>query len=225
MAKAQANRNSTLHPVAMRPPLSYIEDKAYAAQHNDPASVRAFTDEIFARTVLNGAAPSLSDRLYRNEVAFRGGQHAGVSEDDLVTAVNARVSLFGLPKYMRTTRGQAHIAREDLREHVRHYANNDTRQRSPAAVLSPAEAVLVSADLAFQKVINPRYQVEPEQFEEDVANRRAQAKAHTLVPPKSGLEVRTLSAGYASTKQQLADESSEVVSNAHSFLDAIGFQR
>src|SRR5262249_29503479 len=156
----------------MKHPLSYIEEKAIAAASDDPQAVRAFTNEIIARTMLAQSAPSIADRLFRNEMAFRARQHPGILEQDIVDSINRNVSLWKLPSFMRTNRAQLQAYRRESRGFVRHYARADEKPTEQADTLSPAEAAFVTTMLVFQKLVNPQYQVDPEQWEKDAAARR-----------------------------------------------------
>src|SRR5713101_1513329 len=122
----------------LRHPLSYVEDKARAAVTGQPIAVRAYTDEIFARSLLAPAASSLKERVFKNELAFRTGGHVGILEQDIVTTVNNHVEQLKAPLFLRLSIGQLQIARQNLLKHVP--ANSDPAKGSPTQVLSPAEA-------------------------------------------------------------------------------------
>jgi hypothetical protein len=145
-------------------PLSSVEEKAVAAKNNAPETVRAFTDEVFERSLFAGAAPSIKDRLFVNEHSFRHHQGNAIAERDIAAAFNNRVGALGLPAFMSVGVGQISANRNFTRMYVRSYAGSDGGRGEPPVGLSPAEAVVVTASLVMQKVSNSHYQVEPAEW-------------------------------------------------------------
>jgi hypothetical protein len=218
--------------------LEHIEAKARLASADEPSSVRALTEEIVARSPFGSAPESLRGRLYRAEMSFRRGAQAVVLERDLATAINQEVARSradapdAVPDYMRTTEGQVRRVRTFLRRYVPHIVK--TADGAPQAVriasgLSPAEAVFVSIGLIHQKLVNPEYQVPPEEWEHSVeARERAVASAGWSV--STPVEPPRLSIGSRPAQRHpihidLRDESHEIVRRAHTFLDGLGFER
>jgi hypothetical protein len=200
-----------------------LQRAARAASTNEPEAVRRFTEELVRSSPLTStAAPSLRDRVYNTELAFRRGAHRGISEGDLIAAANAEVQTLGLPSYARVTRGQLKLVREDLQYTTRGFGG----RRPDDDVMSPAEALYVASDLAVQKLANPEYQIEPEEWERTSRARRGLLvadihKSRSMKPPKVSVTLNPP----RHVHLDLADESSVSVAKAHAMLDRLGFAR
>jgi len=213
----------------LMPGYAQVELKARTAYGNEPQAVRAFIDEVFERSILAKSALSIKDRVFRNELALRNGHRGWVSADDLVNAVNENVRRFNLPTHMRLTKRQLQMAREDLRFYVRHFAFGNPLRGDVSEGLSPAETVFVGLDLALQKLANPEYQVEPEEWERRTAERRARAKSARPLnkgqqPVKVSVKLVRITEPMVSLPD-FSDESSVAVYEMHAFLDRLGFER
>ncbi len=209
---------------ALPPSDQSLQRAARSASTNEPDAVRQFTNELLRSSpITSSAAASLADRVYKTELAFRSGAHPGIFDDDVIAATNDEVRRFGLPSHDRVTKGQFQLVREDLEYFTRGFASH----RSHAEVMSPAEALYIVSDLAVQKIANPEYQVEPEQWEHDSRARRGLLtasvhKVHSMKPLKVSVSVNQQP---ANVQLDLSNESSVTVREAHAILDRLGFQR
>jgi hypothetical protein len=212
---------------AMRHPDGVIDVKAIAAANNNSTAVRGFTDQLVDRSLLAGGAPTIYQRVFDTEIAFRHNQHRGVSEQDAVDAINHYVSLLQLPEYMSTTHQQFHSFRKESRLFVRHYAGTDARDSSNAmGVMSPAEALYVINGLMTQKLYNPQYQVPPAQWDNEANQRAAQAQSEHAPPPRARLgKIRPEVQQLLSFVPMVRDASGPAVEGVHQFLDTLGFVR
>jgi hypothetical protein len=220
-----------------RTALNFLEEKARAARSDNPQAVRAYIDEIFDRSLFSGAAESIRDRVYRNELAYRKGTLGAIAETTFVGGLNDQVRTMNSPTfspqaYMRTTEGQVRLFRESLRFFVpnlgmMHGEAPVTTHATPQ--MSPAEVALISVQLTQQKLLTPEYQVEPEEWERNALARRAQADQHSQKSTAPTLVATTASeflvSGHASLNQSLKDESGTLVAKVHDFMDKLGFQR
>ena len=68
-----------------------IMTRSIAARDNSPVAVQAFVDEIFVQTGFGGAAESLTKRLAKQELAYRGGKAQSIDVDTFVEALNKTV--------------------------------------------------------------------------------------------------------------------------------------
>jgi len=223
-----------------RPKLSLegIELRANLASVNDPESVRALTDEILARSPVASAPESLKDRLHRAELAFRRGAQAPVSEADLASRLNEEVdhsmptAKVRIPSYMRTSEDQIRTVRTFVRRFVPDLVKTSDGAPEPMGKtkgMSPAEMAFVTISLIHQKLINPEYQVSPEEWEQQSAARRQAAEsAHwtisTPVPaPTLTAHVRRASGLWVSL--DLGEEGGASMHRVHAFLDALGIEQ
>ncbi len=221
--------------------LLYIEDAAKVARADDPQSVRAFTDEIFSRSFCAQMAPSVKERIFRNELRYRHGEQPPVSQRDLVGALNEQVTAMagaaasGQTAHLRTTDGQMQLFRSGLRRYVPHLLPTEGRPLSTnvSTDMSPAEVIFIATQLFQQKLHNPDYRVAPEEWERAARARVAhlQSKPGDLKPqsPRLGEPVVASPDEAALNLNEvgaaLSDESSAAVDRIHAFLDRIGFQR
>jgi hypothetical protein len=219
-------------------PMASVDEKALAATGDDPAAVRAFTDEIFETSLLAGAAESLKERVARSEIAFRQGGHAGVSEEALVKVANEHVKAANGAEHMYVSAKQLHMQRQLERLRIHHFADGPASKGKSANKLtedmSPAEALLVSTHLALQKFTNPEYQVPPEQWERATRARWNWARKHPMgganaqgaPQPRLTFGVSAASSEMVrATQQALADEASAATAKAHAVLDTLGLPR
>jgi hypothetical protein len=94
--------------------------------------------------------------------------------------------------------------------------------------MSPAEAAYIAMSLGMLKLVIPDYQAPPEQWERQVNEREAKANREKVEPGAYliAYEQRPeLGAMRQVIRQDAANESSELVHGAHTFLDVLGFQR
>jgi hypothetical protein len=224
------------HPTARQPefvdPWQVVAQKAKAAYgSDDPAAVGEFVDEIFRQSLFHGMAASVKARIARAEVAFRRSAHIGLRQKDLIAAVDQAVTLLGLPDYVRVTPEQLRVFRKKLRIDVRHFAREDPPTAQSRPDMSPAELAMILCDLGTQKLANPDYQVDPDEWAKATearinalkeALKRRQPIDHTAV-------TATVKVKPTAYKLRLPDdlgfEEGPSVLAIHQFLDRIGLER
>lgn len=82
----------------------------------------------------------------------------------MIAAVDQAVTLLGLPDYIRVTPEQLRVFRKKLRIDVRPCAREDPLTAQPRPDLSPAELAMILCDLGTQKLANPDYQPDPDEW-------------------------------------------------------------
>lgn len=216
-------------------PLDKLKEKAKQAKDGTPASLRAFTDEVFTMTVPGDVAPSLKERLFKCEDAFRRGKHGAIHEDDFVRTVNDSVAMFAGPNYAKTSKGQIRKLRKLTKQRVPDLgvpsaASDAATEDEPSDDMSPVEAAHTAINLGMLKLLVPDYQVPPEQWEREVKAREEKVKREK-VKVKSGAYLTAhkqhgeSAAIRHAIRRDAGNESSELVRGAHTFLDMLGFQR
>jgi hypothetical protein len=148
-----------------------INEKAKLARSGDAVATDELVTEIFRAT---GAAPYLAgltgstikDRIKRAEIRYRQGQHAGISEANVVSAVNALAQKLGTPEYSKTVQSEVRRLRvKSLPVFPELIGKNRTANLNPMTgdklpvEMSPAEAAFVFGSLLYQKMTNPDYQL------------------------------------------------------------------
>jgi hypothetical protein len=210
--------------------MAVLEAKAKAAKSGDLSATGAFVDEIFAQSLAPTAAESIRRRISQTEHAFQHGAHQGVSEKAFVQAVNACVALFDGPNYARTSGAQLHEFRRLLGGMMPSVGTLSTS----STTMSPAEALFVASQLATQKIFNPEYQIDPNDWATGVARRRAALKNGDLpepVPNTNGpaLRVERTTSEQAGIlrglRDDLSSENTAITGAAHAFLDQLGFAK
>lgn len=231
------SRSSPAAAEKPRFPLDKLNEKAKKAKDGTPTSLRAFTDEVFAATVPADVAPSLKERLFKCEDAFRKGTHGAIREDDFVRTVNDNVTLFAGPDFAKTSKGQVRKLRKLTKQRVADLAipqadvAAETPEEEPSELMSPAEAAYFAMNLGMLKLVVPDYQVPPEEWEREVETREAKAKQEKEKKAKVGSYLIAhnqrpeLAAIRHAIRRDAGNEFSELVRGAHTFLDMLGFQR
>ncbi len=173
-------------------PGKLIDQKASKLRAEDESSVRALADEIFNYPHAFGRMPievesGVKQRLVQAEVAFHNGKRSGVREEDVAALVNQIGNTLGLPSYARTTPKQVRTIRMSLfLESPRFMASRSVRPdmrtgESISSEMSVLQAAHVTQVLLDQKFINPDFQVEPadwdQQFHQKMVERIKQAEA------------------------------------------------
>jgi hypothetical protein len=148
-----------------------INEKAKLARSGDAVATEELVTEIFRAT---GAAPYLAgltgstikDRIKRAEIRYRQGQHAGISEANVVSAVNGLAQKLGTPEYSKTVQSEVRRLRvKSLPIFPELIGKNRTANLNPIigdklpVEMSPAEAAFVFGSLLYQKMTNPDYQL------------------------------------------------------------------
>jgi|SRR5579863_2687438 len=143
---------------------------------DDETSTRAFADKIFSmpRTFPRIPAPVedvLKDRLVRAEMAFRQGHGPGIQEDNIAQFVNSLAHRLNLPDYGRTSTKQLRVLRMSLILTSPSFMGAGVSWsemkvgESIKPAMSPLQATHLILTLIEQKLINPEYQVPPEEWE------------------------------------------------------------
>ena len=234
-ASAQSSRPEVRRP--HKTVLDRLNDAASAAQTHEPVAVRRLMDQALdSVSILHiRQTHSVRNRVFQAEQAFRHGRHQSITEQDVVGGMNAIADLVAAPGWARTDVSQLHLFRLLLKPHVPQLIGTRPSDRGGADIsveMSPAEAVFVALFLANSKGTNEDYQVVPDEWVrrtlEGLSRRRQRVSpdqeasrpqlAFTLERPETASFRRIV-------EQGLADESSEVTTHAHAFLDRLGLQR
>ena len=144
--------------------------------NNDDQSIRGVADAVFSFPHVLPRAPEMfenvvKDRLVRAEIAYRNGLDPGVNERDIVKLINSVADKLGVPAYAKTSSSQVRALRMQLAlASPAFMAAGLTRQNmkvgdSISERMSPLQAAHLVSSLTDQKLINPEFQVEPEEWE------------------------------------------------------------
>ena len=182
VARGQTNRIKA-HPS--------VEEKAKLLQDNNQDTYRALTDEIF-KTPRVGLAilektqgiglnkiPTpvsnvIKDRLLYAEMQYRQGRGKSVTERQVVALHNMLVQQLGLPAYASVDKAQVRYIRMHLLQEnptLMGYGIKDNMKvgESIGEELSPLQAVHLALEVMGQKLINPEFQVAPEEWKTPIA--------------------------------------------------------
>jgi len=212
-----------------------IEARANATSIEDDRTVRPLIDSLFARPPFDSAAPSIRDRVLRNEISFRRGGRSAVQEMTLVDALNDESNLIGSlhptkPPHLRTSPGQVRHFRDFVRRHVPSINRREGAPLSSAVTdeMSPAEVVLVATRLAEQKFLNPEFGVTPEAWEHAVTERKlrnaSQPPTHPVGSRPPELRLVADSGAHKFLTLDMSENSPDVVYTVHTLLDRLGFE-
>jgi len=157
-------------------PNKLVNDAAKQASQGDEQSLELLAKSIldYPRAFPKPAAPVallLQNRLARAELAFRNGKIPGIKESDLVDLVNTYADRLQAPVEARTTESQIRILRMRLLLGTpllmgTGMAHSDMKiGESISDTLSPMQAFHLLSTLVDQKLINPEYQVPPDDWE------------------------------------------------------------
>jgi hypothetical protein len=196
---------------------------AAASASADSRLVRALTDQaIDALSPLRVPADhSLRERIARAEDNFRHNQHAAISEDAAVDALNALADAMGAPTWAYTNANQLHPFRRELNGQIPLLVDMPSSGGAMASEMSPLEAVVVTVALANRKLADSTYQAAPDDW---VGQLRA-------LGPRLNLQQEDHEpAGLTRTsrwviEEWLTDEHSDASLNAHALLDRLGLRR
>jgi len=208
--------------------MAEVDAAAHAAKSGSSEAVNSYVDHVFGQSIAAGAAPTIKDRVRRAEQSYRSGHNDAVHEKDVVSGINEAVAETGLPDYARTSGAQLHAFRDFLGR----MAPNVRDRGAPSTDMTPAETVFVVVNLGHQKLVNPEYQVDPDEWVQQVSKRRADLNAGrqaASAPNAPGLSAipapPTTVAAMARLRDQLPVENSSLVTATHRLLDRFGFQR
>lgn len=143
----------------------------------DQQSIRALADAVFAFPRALPPPPEMiltavKDRLVAAEIAYRTGKQGGVFERDIVKLVNSLAEKFGVPSYGKTGLTQVRVLRMQLALSSPIFMGagltHDKMQvgESVPQQMSPLQAAHLINSLVDQKLINPDFQVPPEEWEQ-----------------------------------------------------------
>ena len=143
---------------------------------DDETQTRAFAEKIFNMSRSFPRMPAavedvLKDRLVRAEMAFRQGRGPGIQEDNIVQFVNSLAHKLNVPGYARTSTKQVRVLRMSLILTSPSFMGQGVSWSemkigdSIKPVMSPLQATHLILTLMDQKLINPEYQVPPEEWE------------------------------------------------------------
>lgn len=153
---------ATVSPNKLTPlQVTVMADAVFAIPHHGliqqiPAEVSSFVREKFAAY----------------EEAYWKGQHTGIREQDIVTALNGVVAQLNLPEYAKTSQSQIRYLRMwTLQENPRFMGLKMAKGSptgEPTAIsdtMSPLQAYHLTLTLVDQKFVEPFYQVTPAEWE------------------------------------------------------------
>lgn len=152
--------------------LGQLNEKAKAVKADNGASSRQLADEVFKTVGLDkapaGMLDSVKDRLVNAEHAYHNGREKGISEINVVKAVNGLAMKFKAPEYAKTTKYEVRKLRMSMLALAPNFIGQERSADAPRARqigstinpdMSPMEAAFVTAMLLKQKVSNPDYQL------------------------------------------------------------------
>jgi len=173
VCRAQASREAPIRAVSHQ---SIERIAATAAKTNDYRDTQSLVDEVLrfqhAFRIPDAVRPYLSGRLTEAQYSHVTAARAGVREKDLSRIFNTLVEKFGLPSYAFTSELQVHAIRMSLilSEPTFMGAGVTTgRMKIGDRIndrLSPLQAMHLLAVLADQKLLNPTFQVEPSEWDQ-----------------------------------------------------------
>lgn len=109
---------------------------------------------------------SVVDAVVSAERNYRAKKHSGVSEAQIVIAINRLADSFQSPEYARTSKEQVRdlrLALITLTPNVMRSIPSSKGEKLPAK-MSPMEASLIATLLIQQKLSNPDFQVTPDEW-------------------------------------------------------------
>jgi hypothetical protein len=157
-------------------PWQKIEEQAALENPADANSVHGLIDAILECPHSFGPIPPImreivEERLVQSEMNYKFGRSAGIPEENIVKIANQFVDKLRLPDYARTTSHQLEVLRFGMEMGIPSFmAPSSVRGGQPGkspntGEFSPAQAVHILFVLADQKMINPEYQLSPEEWE------------------------------------------------------------
>jgi len=184
------SRTETLEDGRPANPFVRVNQRAHAARGGDPQAVRDLGREIVESLAPQGipatVQEAIADRVTRTELSYRSGGRKGVSEYDVVNAVNSLVTELGAPEFAKTRRDQVRILRIGLMSELPALIDREEvvagRARARREVgdkinteMSPLEATAVTLTLLQQKLTNDEFQVKPHEFANNFYQKRVEA--------------------------------------------------
>ena len=165
--------------------LDWIDEKALQAKNNEESAVRALVDEVFNRTefalIPVEDRDAMKARVLSHELAYRSGNSEGVREENIVLTVNELADKFNAPDFARTSALQVRVLRASFLHRYPNFIAQETSSGgkileanigdSVSSMMSPLEAVYITALMLEQKILNENYQHAPEEWVEEVYNK------------------------------------------------------
>lgn len=170
----QTARSKPLNPsLSQESPVERLNAQAQAAKGDDVASIESLATALIASLIPvdlpEEVRAKLHNRLVAAELDYRRG-HQGVSEGNVLRTVNNLANEFAAPEYAKTSMSQVRFLRTsmmgvfpNLLVPERIYPNK-IKESSMQQPLSPMGALLLTALLIQQKIINEEFQVEPKDW-------------------------------------------------------------
>lgn len=153
-----------------------IDEKAAVATPGDEQSISDLADAVLSFPRLYprmdpDVEAYVKTRLVHAEVAYREGRHAGIQESDIVSFVNELAKTFNLPSYAKTSVSQIRSLRMRLAIAEPQFIGPNLTKHSKAvgdsvsSEVSPLQALHLIETLANLKLLNPEFQVPPEEWD------------------------------------------------------------
>lgn len=219
-----------MHPGSTPPTLVTLHERAKVARSDEPASVRAVVDALFDSNDFHGMPDSIRDRLTRTDIAYRKGQHGGVKEEDIATAMNSVVQLYGVAGGRRafgtTSVGQIQRYRRTARAMVPFIGDDNGHPSKAESRMSPIEAMYLVTGLLTQQLHNPDYKLSPEEWCRRYDDRHS-GRAMPQTPSRMARAYKTDddTVQISRALETLKDENGMAAAAAHLFLDKLGVDR
>ncbi|MFZ0704946.1 MAG: hypothetical protein WAM71_05025 [Candidatus Korobacteraceae bacterium] len=145
-----------------------INDLAHKAQGSDPEALRRVVGQMVSVVGAKGPLRDLAEeRALLAELKYRTGQHETISEKRIFLAFNHIVDHLSLPSYVRTSANQVRAVRMAMLVCVPSVGAESFKMKAGVIddQMSPMEATLVLSVLVSQKLNNPDFQMEPEEWD------------------------------------------------------------
>jgi hypothetical protein len=204
-------------------PTDQIQRFAEMALAGEPDRVRDLVNAVVDLSAFSTIPGSVRNRLLRAELAFRDGSAPPIRHQEIANASNELADELGAPSFARTSEAQIRVFRERMRDLV---PSLSALGSDNLASMSPVEAAFILSTLAFQKLANPAFQIDPNAWAAEVTARVNRGASSTSSPaPQLDSAPFALGPVYRSIVEDLRDESGVSVGIVHRFLDNIGLKR
>jgi hypothetical protein len=157
-------------------PWNKVDEQAKLENPSDGNSVLALVDDILDFPHSFGEIPPImreivEQHMVQAEINYKLGRTPGIPEKSVAQILNTLADKLELPDYARVSVHQVEVIRFGMELSMPAFMgpassqNEDTGGNSSAADLSPAQATHVLLVLIDQKMINPDYQLSPDEWE------------------------------------------------------------
>jgi hypothetical protein len=174
-AHGQGPNSVTNNEPSLQTPWGQLESKARAARNGDHGSVRALADQIFDQWNGFGQVPAelsdaIKERLVRAEINYRQGKSSGVEESNIVKMNNALVGKLGMPDYMKLGPQQVRQLRLSTLTLTPFFMGMGMTRKNMKvgekinSTMSPLQAAHLVTFLVQQKLVNPDFQLTPQDW-------------------------------------------------------------